>query len=79
PYDYLIDNAVPLPFAVNQYEDTVKIVNFYEQPETLDILKSLHSFYQKVYVTKDIATSTDPCSYDKENWFVRIEKYQPYA
>ncbi|MBC8924458.1 ABC transporter substrate-binding protein, partial [Escherichia coli] len=29
--------------------------------------------------TKDIATSTDPRSYDKENWFVRIEKYQPYA
>ncbi|EAG2641638.1 extracellular solute-binding protein [Listeria monocytogenes] len=79
PYDYLIDNAVPLPFAVNQYEDTGKIVNFYEQPETLDILKSLHSFYQKGYVTKDIATSTDPWSYDKENWFVRIEKYQPYA
>ncbi|MBC6316953.1 ABC transporter substrate-binding protein [Listeria grandensis] len=79
PFDYLIDSAVPLPFAVDEYNDTGKIVNFYEQPETIAILKDLNGFYKDGYVSKDIATSTDPWSYDKENWFVRIEKYQPYA
>ncbi|WP_239256398.1 ABC transporter substrate-binding protein [Listeria ilorinensis] len=78
-YDFLIDNAVPLPFSVSQTEENGKIVNFYDQKDSMATLRTLHSYYQAGYMNKDIATSTDPWSYDKENWFVRIEKYQPCA
>ncbi len=77
PFDYILGDE--LPFAIRLDGDQTKIVNFYEEPETMEILKVMHDYYDKGYLVGDAGTSDDPWPLEVENWFVRKEMYQPTA
>ncbi|MDN3128658.1 ABC transporter substrate-binding protein [Enterococcus faecalis] len=74
--DYIIDNN--MPFVVRTSGDTSKIENIYNLPETKRDLKVMHDFYQKGYVAKDAATSTNTYPLGAKTWFVRAETQGPF-
>lgn len=74
--DYIIDNN--MPFVVYTSGDTSKIWNIYDTPEAQKDLKVMHDFYQKGYISKDAATSTNTYPLGSQTWFVRAETQGPY-
>ncbi|NDI35935.1 ABC transporter substrate-binding protein [Chengkuizengella sediminis] len=78
PFDYILQEK--LPFAVNMDGDQAKIVNWYDEPETMETLKTMHQYYNAGYIPADAGTNENATyDYQVENWFVRKEMYQPYA
>lgn len=54
------DLITPNSFAVIRLDDSsLKVINPYEDPETLETLDTLHDFYNKGYINKDAATAKE--------------------
>ncbi len=77
PFDYVLGWNMPVAFPFNGDSETA--VNLLETDEAMETFKVMRDFYEKGYVPSDAASSTDPWPYNVENWFVRIEGYNPYA
>jgi len=75
--NYVIDDGVP--FAV--YFDTkdYKVVNPFQTPEMLKMLKTMSRYYQAGYIRKDVATLDSGNDMQTGKWFVDKADSQPYA
>lgn len=67
-----------LPFVVKTDGDTTKIYNKYELPEVQKDLQTMRDFYEKGYVAKDAATTTNTYSLGENTWFARVETQGPF-
>ncbi|KXT78960.1 ABC transporter substrate-binding protein [Streptococcus sp. DD13] len=74
-FDYPVANG--LPFVIDLEGDTTKIVNRYEVPRFVQHLKTIHSFYEKGYIPKDVATSDTSYDHNSDTWLVREETVGP--
>ncbi|WP_099303731.1 ABC transporter substrate-binding protein [Bacillus sp. Marseille-P3800] len=77
PFDYVLGADMPIGFPLTG--DTETAINFLETDEAMDVFETMRDFYQKGYIPADAASSNDPWPYNVENWFVRVEEYNPYA
>ncbi|WP_059102636.1 ABC transporter substrate-binding protein [Shouchella shacheensis] len=77
PFDYVIGDETPVAFPFTGDTDTV--VNFLETDEAMETYKTMREYYQAGYIPSDAASSNDPYPLNVENWFVRLEQYNPYA
>lgn len=77
PFDYVLNWDMPVAFPMNG--DTETVINYLETDEAMDVFKTMREYYESGYVPADAASSDNPWPYSVENWFVRIEGYNPYA
>ncbi|MCK0470155.1 ABC transporter substrate-binding protein [Halalkalibacter sp. APA_J-10(15)] len=77
PFDYVLGWDMPIAFPLEG--DTETVINLLETDEAMEVFEVMRDYYQKGYVPSDAASSTDPWPYSVENWFVRLEGYNPYA
>ncbi|WP_086443715.1 ABC transporter substrate-binding protein [Candidatus Enterococcus lemimoniae] len=75
-FDFPIGNDYP--FAVDLNGDTKKIINQYENKDFMDVLKTMHKWYQAGYIPSDAATSNTEFPLEGNTWFIRQETQGPY-
>ena len=75
-YDYPLGNG--LPFAVKLSGDHDKIINQYEDEDFVELLRTMHSFYNDGLIPADAATSTTGYPLEANTWFMRQETQGPY-
>ncbi len=74
--DPVIGGNVPL---VVPYDSTdYKIQDWFEIPRVHDELKTMHEYYKKGYIRKDVATFGGIDRGKTDKWFVKIEGCLPY-
>jgi len=77
-YAYVIGPGTP--FVVDFDNTDYKVKNIYETPEMMDNLITIHDYYTKGYMRKDIATLNNTEELRKsKKWFVTKSHWQPYA
>lgn len=77
PFDYVLGADMPVAFPLTG--ETEQAINFLETEEAMAVFNTIRDFYEKGYIPADAASSNDPWPYNVENWFVRVEEYNPYA
>jgi putative aldouronate transport system substrate-binding protein len=75
-FDYPLGNT--LPFAVDLNGDKTKIINQYENEDYINLLRTMHSWYQAGLIPKDAATSNRDYPLEGNTWLMRGETQGPY-
>jgi len=68
-----------MPFAFPFEGETDKVINHFETDTAMKQFKTMHEYYKAGYLKENAATSSENWPLDVENWFVRMNYYQPYA
>ena len=78
PFDYIIEK-MPMAVYLDDKEE-LKVVNFLEMPETLDMLKLMNKYYKAGYISPEAATTTSTQDLmTSGNWFTDRAATQPFA
>lgn len=78
PFDYIIEK-MPMAVYLDDKED-LKVVNFLEMPETMDMLKMMNKYYKAGYISPEAATTTSTQDLmTSGNWFADRAATQPFA
>lgn len=77
-FDYVIEK---MPMAVRLDDNgELKVINFLEDPETMETLKIMNKFYKAGYISPEAATTTSTQDlFTSSNWFVDRAATQPFA
>lgn len=75
-FDYPMGNG--MPFAINLKGDTTKIINQYEDETFVELLRTMHSWYNQGLIPADAATSNTGYPLESDTWFVRGETQGPF-
>ncbi|AYB45495.1 ABC transporter substrate-binding protein [Paenibacillus lautus] len=78
PFDYIIEK-MPMAVYLDDKEE-LKVVNFLEMPETMDMLKLMNKYYKAGYISPEAATTTSTQDLmTSGNWFTDRAATQPFA
>jgi len=75
-FDYPMGNG--MPFAVNLNGDSTKIINQYEDESFVELLRTMHSWYNQGLIPADAATSNTGYPLESNTWFMRGETQGPF-
>ncbi|GAB6929668.1 ABC transporter substrate-binding protein [Paenibacillus sp. JCM 10914] len=78
PFDYIIEK-MPMAVYLDDKEE-LKVVNFLEMPETMEMLKIMNKYYKAGYISPEAATTNSTQDlYTSGNWFTDRATTQPFA
>ena len=75
-FDYPLGNT--LPFAVDLNGDKTKIINQYDNENYIELLRTMHSWYDQGLIPSDAATSNKDYPLEGNTWLMRGETQGPY-
>ena len=75
-FDYPLGNT--LPFAIDLNGDKAKIINQYDNKTYVDLLRTMHSWYQQGLIPSDAATSSKDYPLEGNTWLLRGETQGPF-
>lgn len=75
-YDYPLGKDYPFAVKLDD-EKNPKIINRYEDPEFMKVLKTMHEWYNEGLIPTDAATNTTGYPLESNTWFMREETQGP--